>query len=188
MGQVIFYRWKNGDKNKLLVDETTRLLDDENNDASEGNIEIELIVPKDPARTRRTVRMFAFLSILLSAALVLGSAYYFFGMEEKADVRQLHVLPQILGYASALLYCVSRVPQIMHNFRNESVEGLSLWMFVFSVAGNVTYCVVSYCFTLGKDRKSKCKETNKQTNEGIEFHIKRDIDCSLFYFANMFIQ
>ncbi|KAG2218810.1 hypothetical protein INT45_005457 [Circinella minor] len=141
MGQVIFYRWKNGDKNKLLVDETTRLLDDENNDTSEGSIEVELMVPKDPARTRRTVRMFAFLSILLSAALVLGSAYYFFGMGEKADVGQLHVLPQILGYASALLYCVSRIPQIMHNFRNESVEGLSLWMFVFSVAGNVTYCV-----------------------------------------------
>ncbi|KAI9246119.1 PQ loop repeat-domain-containing protein [Phascolomyces articulosus] len=147
MGQVIYYRWKNGEnnKNKLSsVNESTRLLDDET------NIEVEMIVPKNPARTRRTVRIFAFLSTVLSSIMVLGSAYYLFGMEEKADIRHLHVLPQILGYLSALLYCCSRIPQIMHNFRNESVEGLSLWMFVFSVAGNVTYCVSIFVKSLDR--------------------------------------
>ncbi|KAI8149002.1 PQ loop repeat-domain-containing protein [Fennellomyces sp. T-0311] len=135
MGQVLYYRYAYEGR-KGLADESTRLLDDD-------VVVSETIRVKDPMRTRRTIRIFAFLSILLSTLLVVGSAYYFFGMDEKADVRHLHVLPQVLGYASALLYCCSRVPQIMQNFRTESVEGLSLWMFVFSVAGNVTYCVVS---------------------------------------------
>ena len=134
MGQVLYYRYAYEGR-KLLADETTRLLDD---DAVSETAKV-----KDPMRTRRTIRIFAFSSIMLTTLLVVGSAYYLFGMDDKADIHHLHVLPQLLGYASALLYCCSRVPQIMQNFRTESVEGLSLWMFVFSVAGNMTYCVVS---------------------------------------------
>ncbi|KAI9499347.1 PQ loop repeat-domain-containing protein [Zychaea mexicana] len=109
-----------------------------------------MVRPKDPARTRRTVRIFTFWSITSSVAIALGSVYYFFGMQEKADAQQLHLLPQLFGYASALLYCCSRIPQIMQNFRNESVEGLSLWLFVFSVAGNVTYCVSIFLKSLDR--------------------------------------
>jgi uncharacterized protein with PQ loop repeat len=75
--------------------------------------------------------------------LLLGSAYYFFWSGRKIDVEQLHLIPQLLGWGSAILYCASRIPQIMQNFKNESVEGLSLTMFVFSVVGNITYCLVS---------------------------------------------
>ncbi|KAK4686259.1 solute carrier family 66 (lysosomal lysine-arginine transporter), member 1, partial [Tremellales sp. Uapishka_1] len=45
---------------------------------------------------------------------------------------------QVLGYASALLYIGSRVPQIAHNFKTRCA-GLSLAMFFFSISGNITY-------------------------------------------------
>ncbi|KAI8638042.1 PQ loop repeat-domain-containing protein [Parasitella parasitica] len=92
--------------------------------------------------TRYVVRLFFVSSILLWTGLLVGSALYFFGPgQKKVDMSQWHLIPQLLGWGSALLYCVSRIPQIMQNFRNESVEGLSLIMFIFSVVGNITYCV-----------------------------------------------
>jgi len=50
-------------------------------------------------------------------------------------------LPALMGWASAALYCGSRVPQIVKNFRKRSTEGLSFFMFGFSVLGNATYCL-----------------------------------------------
>ncbi|PWN48349.1 PQ-loop-domain-containing protein [Violaceomyces palustris] len=45
---------------------------------------------------------------------------------------------QLYGWASALLYLSSRFPQILKN-RTTKCEGLSLALFVFAVAGNITY-------------------------------------------------
>lgn len=45
---------------------------------------------------------------------------------------------QVAGWLSALLYLSSRVPQILKN-RTTKCEGLSLALFVFAVAGNLTY-------------------------------------------------
>lgn len=45
---------------------------------------------------------------------------------------------QVAGWLSALLYLSSRVPQIIKN-RTTKCEGLSLALFVFAVAGNLTY-------------------------------------------------
>ncbi|KAH8923005.1 PQ-loop-domain-containing protein [Atractiella rhizophila] len=45
---------------------------------------------------------------------------------------------QIFGWLSAFLYLGSRIPQIAKN-KETKCEGLSLTMFCFSVAGNVTY-------------------------------------------------
>ncbi|CAO1614403.1 unnamed protein product [Jaminaea pallidilutea] len=45
---------------------------------------------------------------------------------------------QIYGWLSAVLYLMSRVPQIFKN-RQTKCEGLSLALFLFAVAGNVTY-------------------------------------------------
>ncbi|KAF9995668.1 hypothetical protein BGZ80_011474 [Entomortierella chlamydospora] len=48
-------------------------------------------------------------------------------------------LGSALGWCSAMLYLGSRIPQIYKNWRLQSCEGLSIFMFVFSVLGNVTY-------------------------------------------------
>ncbi|KAI8371656.1 PQ loop repeat-domain-containing protein [Radiomyces spectabilis] len=94
-------------------------------------------------RTRRLVRYFTFISVLLWLGLAIGSVVFFFfpsDPKDKVDLSHWRLVPQLLGWASAILYCTSRIPQIMQNFRNESVEGLSLSMFLFSVMGNLTFC------------------------------------------------
>ncbi|OBZ84891.1 putative vacuolar amino acid transporter YPQ3, partial [Choanephora cucurbitarum] len=84
---------------------------------------------------RWIIRVFFLTSILLWLALLGGSGLFFFWPREghHIDLSQWHLVPQLLGWGSAILYCASRIPQIMQNFRNESVEGLSLSMFIFSV-------------------------------------------------------
>ncbi|KAI8368066.1 PQ loop repeat-domain-containing protein [Blakeslea trispora] len=100
-------------------------------------------VSRQHPRTRTIVQLFFVSSILLWVALLGGSALFFFLPREghHIDLSQWHLVPQLLGWGSAILYCTSRIPQIMQNFRNESVEGLSLSMFIFSVVGNITYCL-----------------------------------------------
>ncbi|KAF9514240.1 hypothetical protein BS47DRAFT_1485213 [Hydnum rufescens UP504] len=50
---------------------------------------------------------------------------------------------QLMGWASALLYLGSRIPQIMKNIQTKC-EGLSLALFLFAIAGN-TFYVLSIC-------------------------------------------
>ncbi|KAG0333798.1 hypothetical protein BG004_000689 [Podila humilis] len=49
------------------------------------------------------------------------------------------LMPLIFGWGSAALYLGSRVPQIYKNWRLQSCEGLSMFMFLFSVMGNGFY-------------------------------------------------
>lgn len=46
---------------------------------------------------------------------------------------------QIFGWLCALTYLGSRLPQIVHNHRRRSTEGLSSLFFMFACLGNVTY-------------------------------------------------
>lgn len=57
---------------------------------------------------------------------------------------------QIAGWASALLYLSSRIPQIFKN-RETKCEGLSLALFVFAVVGNVTYVASILIKDLSRD-------------------------------------
>lgn len=54
----------------------------------------------------------------------------------------IRVLPQVLGWTSAVLYVGSRIPQIVKNARQKSTEGLSFGMFVCAVLGNVFFTMV----------------------------------------------
>ncbi|KAF9306807.1 hypothetical protein BGZ74_003055 [Mortierella antarctica] len=49
------------------------------------------------------------------------------------------IMPLVFGWGSAALYLGSRVPQIYKNWRLQSCEGLSMFMFLFSVMGNGLY-------------------------------------------------
>ncbi|CAO3625379.1 unnamed protein product [Cunninghamella blakesleeana] len=148
MGQVIYYRYKSGGtlfENDFFKQDQIIIEEESNNEhdpliAQQQHLKYR---HKQSEQTRWIVRLFFISSILLWSFLLIGSGLYFFWpwATKKVDLSQLHLLPQLLGWASAILYCCSRIPQIMHNFRTESVEGLSLTMFVFSVVGNLTYCV-----------------------------------------------
>ncbi|CEI86250.1 hypothetical protein RMCBS344292_00693 [Rhizopus microsporus] len=94
--------------------------------------------PTKSDSTRTVVRFFFISSIISWLALLASSAVYFYHSD--IDFSKIPLIPQLFGWISAILYCSSRIPQIMQNFKNESVEGLSLSMFIFSVVGNLTYC------------------------------------------------
>lgn len=46
---------------------------------------------------------------------------------------------EILGYISAAFYLCARIPQITHNARNKSCDGLSVLFFALSLLGNLSY-------------------------------------------------
>jgi uncharacterized protein with PQ loop repeat len=46
---------------------------------------------------------------------------------------------RIMAWACTVLYLTSRMPQIWKNYTRRSVEGLSIFMFIFAALGNLTY-------------------------------------------------
>jgi uncharacterized protein with PQ loop repeat len=78
--------------------------------------------------------------------LVLASLYGYIKLTstiEPDDTEEIRLLPQILGWFSAVLYVGSRVPQLIKNWRQQSTEGLSPGMFICAVFGNLFYALVS---------------------------------------------
>lgn len=53
---------------------------------------------------------------------------------------------QIFGYFCAALYILSRIPQLILNYRRKSTDGLSMLFFLFACLGNITYVlsIVAY--------------------------------------------
>ncbi|KAI9476809.1 putative vacuolar membrane transporter for cationic amino acids [Coemansia sp. RSA 989] len=50
-------------------------------------------------------------------------------------------LAQLCGYLSAAVYLGAYLPQIAHNYRTQSTEGLSMAMFIMVTIANITYCL-----------------------------------------------
>lgn len=48
---------------------------------------------------------------------------------------------QILGWICAVLYLCSRVPQIRLNYKRKSTDGVAVLFFIFTLLGNITYCL-----------------------------------------------
>lgn len=141
MSQTLYYRkFYKSDGKTVAAGERDPLLPPETNSSIiENQTTVDI-----SSQTRKTIRTFTVSSLVLTTVTLIGSCLYFFGdPDNQVDLSQWHLVPQLLGWASALLYCISRIPQIMQNFKTQSVEGLSILMFIFSVTGNVTYCVVS---------------------------------------------
>ncbi|CAG8598681.1 13154_t:CDS:2 [Cetraspora pellucida] len=46
---------------------------------------------------------------------------------------------RIMAWSCTVLYLTSRMPQIWKNYTRRSVEGLSIFMFIFAALGNLTY-------------------------------------------------
>ncbi|KAI9504472.1 PQ loop repeat-domain-containing protein [Coemansia spiralis] len=57
----------------------------------------------------------------------------------KAEPKRPELVPQILGYTSAILFLGARIPQLIKNYRKKSCNGLSIGMFIFSILGNVAF-------------------------------------------------
>lgn len=49
------------------------------------------------------------------------------------------ILGSVLAWISGLLYFTSRIPQLLENFKRQSVEGLSIALFILTVSANLCY-------------------------------------------------
>jgi solute carrier family 66 (lysosomal lysine-arginine transporter), member 1 len=105
--------------------------------------------PAPPPPTPSQGVLFNILSVLMvCAAGVLG---YWLGNRrsfgsipsapEEEEPLHFNVLGQIFGYICAVLYLISRVPQLLLNYRRKSTEGISMLFFLFACIGNVTYAL-----------------------------------------------
>lgn len=125
--------------------------------AVESSNETDALLPAKPpaASTGSSYKTaLAYLALTAGVVLVLAGIWFISGTNgggartpEKWDTTS-----QILGWTSAFLYLGSRIPQIVKN-QETKCEGLSLLMFAFSVAGNVTYVAVSFMAPLLSFRK-----------------------------------
>lgn len=78
--------------------------------------------------------------------LIVASCYGYMMTATKVeaidDDETIRLVPQILGWLSAVLYIGSRVPQLIKNWRQQSTDGLSSGMFVCAVFGNFFFALV----------------------------------------------
>jgi solute carrier family 66 (lysosomal lysine-arginine transporter), member 1 len=78
-----------------------------------------------------------------------GKAYKKHANEPSApanDVLKISVMGQVFGYACAVLYLGSRIPQLVLNAKRKSTEGVSLLFFVFACIGNLTYVLSIFAY------------------------------------------
>ncbi|KAJ2960549.1 hypothetical protein NQZ79_g4155 [Umbelopsis isabellina] len=86
-------------------------------------------------------------TLIISTVSLVGSiAYYSYNhlyLDDNShsgrEQRQMQLVPQIMGWTSAVLYVASRIPQIVKNYKGKSTDGLSLAMFFCAVMGNVFF-------------------------------------------------
>ncbi|KAI9286190.1 PQ loop repeat-domain-containing protein [Umbelopsis sp. AD052] len=143
--QVLYYRKTSSyhplnDHGEMLSDAYGSTSSPADNDATM----FEMI--KCENKQKRVVRRIAAFWVA-TATFITGSIFCVIwslwptGSPTDVDLSQLKLIPQLLGWTSASFYIFSRIPQILKTYRDESVEGLSIGMFVFSVVGNITFAI-----------------------------------------------
>jgi hypothetical protein len=150
--QVIYYqRIKD---NHQLEDEETRLL---NGSPSSSSSSTSSTVPSYDSTNNKTLsntkqtKKTKLLNWTSACAIVLVTVISCYNAHwnhqddgHKDHSHRMNWLPQTMGWASAILYIGSRIPQIVKNWKNESTEGLSFGMFICAVLGNVLFTSVKY--------------------------------------------
>ncbi|ORY92265.1 PQ loop repeat-domain-containing protein [Syncephalastrum racemosum] len=137
--QVLYYRRSIHRHPSLLedtlIDEHAPLLSPQgiHSDASEDH----------PKKTKRCASNL--IALVIIGVTTIGSCWAYLAIRnshpDSADEpnEDMKVLPQVLGWTSAVLYVGSRIPQIVKNAKQKSTEGLSFGMFVCAVLGNVFF-------------------------------------------------
>ncbi|EPT05086.1 hypothetical protein FOMPIDRAFT_1027321 [Fomitopsis schrenkii] len=141
LSQIYYYRWINNTSSKTLpqspIESATEDLEQrpllaQNSDAAEGRVK------------HSVYRDFTKYAAALAFVFVVGIAAW--AMDEhihrgQAPPKRDEVVEwrsQALGWISAAMFLGARVPQIVKNFRT-GCEGLSPFLFVYSITGNTTY-------------------------------------------------
>lgn len=107
------------------------------------------LIPKDIDVTKsRSNAKSAVLNVLaLLAVCMVGTIGWYVGAISSAPSSPQPANPvlvfdfwgQVFGWGCAALYLGSRMPQLLHNFKRKSTDGLSPLFFLFACLGNGTY-------------------------------------------------
>ncbi|KAI8384314.1 PQ loop repeat-domain-containing protein [Radiomyces spectabilis] len=111
--------------------------------SSEADALIEDWLPEDRSKSWTSMDWIGLSSIILTTVL---SCYLYFANHHQHGSDGSNngdetwaVIPQLLGWTSAILYIGSRIPQIVKNHRRQSTEGLTSGMLICAVLGNVLF-------------------------------------------------
>lgn len=138
---------------------------------SEDSLETDPLLPRnmiEQPTKRKQNQIIPQLTLVISVIALVGSiAYYSYlhlylddNSHSGREKRQMQVIPQIMGWTSAVLYVASRVPQIVKNYKERSTDGLSLAMFFCAVMGNVFFTLVSRKFQRLNSHAKTCRLAN----------------------------
>ncbi|CAG8692047.1 5619_t:CDS:2 [Cetraspora pellucida] len=133
----------NSDESENKSNESNNISDESTGEfikPDDSNVESQM-----PIRQSRFNPFLKTLAGLFVICLIGGIAYLIsYQTETKYNQNtdlELKLLPQIFGWSSATCYFVSRIPQVIKNYKAQSTEGLSLAMFCYCALGNITFCL-----------------------------------------------
>lgn len=57
----------------------------------------------------------------------------------------------IIGWFTSIIYIIGRFPQINLNIKRQTTEGLSIWMYIFTISGNISYIISIVSYSVEKE-------------------------------------
>ncbi|KAI0770483.1 PQ-loop-domain-containing protein [Fomes fomentarius] len=140
--QIFYYRWKRARRSvPLLVTEDSRLsaLYDEASPLLPGDTRTEEPPPRQPA-WKETLKFATALVFVFGVGVAAWAIdrHVYKNRPRSKPVEVIEWRSQVLGWLSAALFLGSRIPQIVKNLETRC-EGLSPFLFVYSITGNTTY-------------------------------------------------
>ncbi|RDX49895.1 PQ-loop-domain-containing protein [Lentinus brumalis] len=142
LAQIYYYRWKRARRGvPLLVSEDARMsaLYDEASPLLPGDGHSEGL-PKIKDARRETLKFVTSMLFVFGVGVAAWAVDRHLHKEvpRSKPVEVVEWRSQVLGWISAALFLGARVPQIVKNLSTRC-EGLSPFLFVYSISGNTTY-------------------------------------------------
>ncbi|KAG2233131.1 hypothetical protein INT48_001624 [Thamnidium elegans] len=99
------------------------------------SLAMETVVER-PKESALWINIIGFTTLIFTTLI---SVYAYMMVPNDAHDDSIRLMPQIMGWSSAILYVGSRLPQIIKNWRQQSTDGLSPGMFICAVFGNLFF-------------------------------------------------
>jgi uncharacterized protein with PQ loop repeat len=132
-----------------------------------------LVVPEPRTSTTRrkssAFQIFIFNTFAVALVCTAGVLGWYVSMRSSSSERgpserkahealTLDLWGQVFGYLCAALYLLSRIPQLLLNWRRKSTEGISLLFFLFACVGNLTYVLSIFAYSpVCEGRDGECR-------------------------------
>ncbi|KAI8986226.1 PQ-loop-domain-containing protein [Trametes punicea] len=141
--QIYYYRWKRARRSArlLLADEAAEsVLYDEASPLLPGDGRAD--VPKKKSMSMDTLKFITALLFVFGVGLAAWAVdrHIHRGSPRSKPAEVIEWRSQVLGWFSAALFLGARIPQIVKNLSTRC-EGLSPFLFVYSITGNTTYAI-----------------------------------------------